>query len=282
MSSISSASSNVLWIMQTNLGQESDIQTYVSAVRRSGAKIAEVSVRPMSFDVPDIEHDGPVILTGSVSFVTRSHETGRWSPGAFSTPDTFTYEGWVEHYGDLLLNSPDGTECTTVAGFLNDTRDPDEFIFVRPVRDAKELAGAVYQTGEFRAWCAEAVLGCFVDVGPETRILIGQPYGIEAEWRLFMAGGKVVGASQYRYQGRLSRVRGAPDQVIAFAESAATRWDPAPVYVMDICLSAGRPYIVEAQGFNSAGHYATDLGPVVEAANAAALACYATHSHSHR
>ena len=267
--------SDVLWIMQTNLGSGSDIQDYVSAVKHSGASVAEVFVIPFSGDLPEVQHHGPVILYGSVSFVTRAHESRRWHPGAFSHPDTFTYEGWCEHYGDLLLNSPDSTIRMSVADFLSCTRTDEEPIFVRPVRDAKEINGGVWTAGEFRDWCGLACQGVLAGVGPETRIIVGKPYGIEAEWRLFVAGGEIVGASQYRRSGVLSKTGGAPAEILEFGAMAAKLWNPAPIYVLDVCLSAGRPYIVEAQGFNSAGHYGADLNRVVEAANAAAVGMFA-------
>jgi hypothetical protein len=256
-----------LWIVQTNMGSGSDIQSYVQAIRASGANVAEVDIIPFSGALPDIEHDGPVVVYGAVSFVSDAQKSGRWSPGVFAAPEVFTYEKWTEHYGDLLLNDSASTTRTTIGAFAESGLPPDQDVFVRPEHDNKAFNGEATTAGAFKAWCQIARVGDLAGVDASTPIVVGTPYGISAEWRLFVCEGRVQGASQYRSRGRLSKVQGAPDEVLDFARKAIALWDPAPVYVLDVCLSAGNPYIVEAQGFNSAGHYAADLVPVIAAAN---------------
>ena len=262
---------DVTWIIQTNFGPGSDVGAWADAVRAAGAHAREVHVVPFSGDLRDIESPGPTVVYGSGAFAAAARAAGRWSPGVFAGPEVFTYANWAERYGAMLLNSPDGAELTTVGAFALTARDPDEPVFVRPRRDAKTIAGGVRTAGEFRDWCARAVSGGFDGVGPETEIAVCRPYGIEAEWRLFVVDDVIRGVSEYSRAGRTSKVRGAPEAVLRFGRAAAAAWSPAPAYVLDVCLSAGNPYIVEAQDLHSAGHYAADLGPVVAAVNAAAV-----------
>lgn len=260
-----------LWIISTNMGASSDIDAYVAGVRASGADVAEVTHIPFSPDLPDVVHDGPVVLYGAVSFIDVAGASGRWRPGVFAGPEVFTYQNWARHYGDMLLNSPDATQLTTVGGFAADARPADEDIFVRPQHDTKSLVGAVWRAGEFRAWCEQASRGDYAGVGAATPIVVGKPFGIDSEWRLFVVDGKVAGASLYRHRGRLLKACGAPQEIMDFARAAIARWDPAKAYVLDVCTSAGNPYIVEAQSFNSAGHYAADIRAVAEAVNRVAV-----------
>jgi hypothetical protein len=80
----------------------------------------------------------------------------------------------------------------------------------------------------------------------------------------------VVTASQYRRDGRLSVQAGAPGVVLAFGEAVATRWSPASVFTLDVCQSGESLFVLEVQGFNSAGHYAADLRALVRAVSAQA------------
>lgn len=259
------------WIIQTNMGSASDIQTYVQGVKDSGANVIEVEHIPFSEDLPDIHVTGPVVIYGAVSFVRAMQRSGLYPLGVFGDEETFTYEAWAEHYGEMLLNSPDNIELMTIEDFCFDARDPQEDIFVRPQHDTKSLVGKVWSAGEFKAWCLEARKGDYAGVTKDTPIVIAKPYGIEAEWRLFVADNKVVGASQYHKHGRLFKSPGAPQDVLDFAQKCIDKWNPAPVYTLDLCRSAGNCYIVEAQGFNSAGHYSCDIKAVAEAVNKVAV-----------
>lgn len=259
------------WIIQTNMGSQSDIQDYVQGVKESGANVIEVEYIPFSGELPEINVSGPVIAYGAVSFIKEIQNSRKWPLAVFGNPETFTYKAWAENYGEMLLNSPDGIELMNIGDFALDKRDPSEDIFVRPQHDTKSLVGAVWTAGEFKSWCLEAQKGDFADLDKNTPILIAKPYGIAAEWRLFVVDNKVVSASQYHKKGKLYKSLGAPQDILDFAKKVIDRWNPAPAYTLDLCHSAGNCYIVEAQGFNSAGHYACDIKKVAEAVNEVAI-----------
>lgn len=257
--------------MMTNMGSSSDIGDYVADVRASGADVAEVSVIPLSGQLPEIEYDGPVVVYGAVSFVTAAEIDGRWCPGVFADPSVFTYENWAKHYNEMLLNSPDGTELTTIGAYGDRSGDKDTDVFVRPQHDTKSLVGSVMTTAELTTWCKKVREGGYADLEASTPIVVCKPYAIEAEYRLFDVDGEIVSATQYKDRYKLKKVRGAPDSVLEFGRKAIERWNPVDAYVLDVCISAGNPYIVEAQGFNSAGHYAADIAAVASAVNEVAV-----------
>lgn len=265
---------NVTWIIDTNMGENSDIHAYAQSVRDSGAKVIEIKYIPFSDEMPTLEVAGPIVLYGSINFIKMAQKSSQFALGIFGDEHTFTYEAWAEHYGNMLLNSPDTTSLSTIEAFSFDERNPSDDIFVRPQHDTKSLIGRVWRAGEFRAWCEEAKKGLFAGVDKDTPIVIGTPYGIEAEWRLFVVDNQVVGASQYHKHGKLCKVPGAPQDILDFAQKVIDTWSPVPAYTLDICKSAGNCYIVEAQGFNSAGQYACDVRAVATAVNEVAIKLY--------
>ena len=81
-------------------------------------------------------------------------------------------------------------------------------------------------------------------------------------------------SSQYFKRGRLFKEIGAPNDILNFAEDVIAKWNPCRVYTLDLCRSAGNCYIVESQGFNSAGAYNCDMEKVATAVNAVAIDLY--------
>jgi hypothetical protein len=266
------------WIIHTNMGEQSDIDDYVKAVKATGSEVIEVNYKAFSGEYPRLKIEGPVVVYGAVNFVKAIQESGLYPNSVFGDPETFTYEAWARNYGDMLLNSSDGTELTTVGRFSAQGRSPDEDIFVRPQHDTKTLVGRVWTVEEFEKWCAVASGGSFADVNADTPVVVAVPYGIEAEWRLFVVDGKVVTASQYQKRGRQYRSEGAPGDILLFAEKVIERWNPAPAFTLDLCRSAGNPYIVEAQGFNSAGQYLCDVVKLARAVNELAVKLWSEHA----
>jgi hypothetical protein len=255
----------VLWIVQTNLGSGSDVPAWLDALRAEGIAYHEFEVAPFSGELPEVAADRPVVCYGSTNFVMNCRKAGRWIPGVWHDDENFTWSAWAKNLGELLLNSPDACEQTTISGLIALSRADDDLAFVRPERDMKEFAGEVTEIGKLKNWCREVMAGSFDQLGPDTPIVVCTPFGIGTEWRLFIVGGSAVAASQYRQNGRLQVRTGAPQDVLRFGEAVAARWSPAAVFTLDVCRSGDRLFVLEAQGFNSAGHYAADLGALVRA-----------------
>ena len=82
-----------------------------------------------------------------------------------------------------------------------------------------------------------------------------------------MVENRVAAASQYYVEGERNVLSGCPVEVQAFAEEmlSAIDWRPDPAFVMDICESDGRLFLLELNSFGCAGLYACDLDAVVNA-----------------
>ena len=107
---------------------------------------------------------------------------------------------------------------------------------------------------------------------PATAVVIARPRPIRREWRLVVAGDRAIAGSQYAVDGGRAVAPGVPREVQAFAESmlADVRWRPDPIFMLDLCESADRLWLVELNGFSSSWIYQCDVREIV--ATVAALA----------
>jgi len=100
-------------------------------------------------------------------------------------------------------------------------------------------------------------------ISKSSRIIVGEPFHIRREWRLWCVNKKVIAASQYRNNFKLEKLRGCPDGVIAFAEARCLQFTPHDIFVMDVCETGGDLYIVECNCMNAAGFYDADIESIV-------------------
>lgn len=213
---------------------------------------------PFSMELPDVPADMPTIFYGSIRMVDLVRKSGRWSPCAFFDPETFKTTAWGPAYGEHWLNH--GSRLTTLSEFVWEPHDPDRLFFVRPVRDAKEFTGGVWSFAQLCRWNSGLIK---TDLGDEQLatipIIVGEPWGIAREWRLFMVDGRVSSASRYKTSGRLDVGADVPDEVLGFGECMAKVFSPHRIFVLDVCESAGNLYVLELGCVNSAGLYAADV-----------------------
>ena len=87
-----------------------------------------------------------------------------------------------------------------------------------------------------------------------------------------IADGQMIAGSPYKWGNRLElssdSLRGAAQ--VRPQEIAAEKWQPRPIYCVDVAFSSGRYRLVEIGGINSAGLYHCELLPVIRAMNAIA------------
>lgn len=190
------------------------------------------------------------------------HRSGRWVPGVFFDEQAFQFTHTLQQYGDECLNSD--ARVTTMAELAALDLADDVRLFVRPVADLKEFAGTEFTLGDYRSWYARLAGGDF-DLCPDTPIIAASIKPIEHEWRLFLVDGRVVAGSHYRSHGELQVSPEIPPEVRVYAEQMAAVWSPSAVFVLDVAQSQGRLCVIEINGFNSSGFYASNIQDIVEA-----------------
>jgi len=200
-----------------------------------------------------------VIFYGGTGWINKVYERYPGLPGIFFNPEN-TPSHCAKVYGEKSLNHD--ARLTTFKKLAEEDHNDDERFFIRPDSDLKEFSGGVMKFGDIKNWCNK-IFTDVPDLG-DLSILIGEPYGLSYEWRLFMINGKYCTGSQYRTYYVLNKSPVVPDEVIKFAEEQAEVYSPSEVFVMDIGKSGGDLYIIETGCFNSAGFYDSDINKIVK------------------
>jgi hypothetical protein len=254
---------NKHWIIQSNLGHNNDHIIIAKACCDLKIDCTLVHVVPFSKELPYLFSDIPTVFYGSTRFVNRVFKSRIWSPAAFFDSVKFTVSHWGPIYKEQWFNY--GSKFTTLKEFIFEPHPLDQLFFVRPVKDLKEFTGSVWSFKDLIRWNTGLLK---TDLGDEqlatTPIVVGEPYGINREWRLFMVDGKVCQASQYRKGHELNISPEVPKKVIDFGEKAAAIFSPHPIFVLDVCESADNLYVLEVGCANSAGFYACNVYEIVK------------------
>lgn len=202
--------------------------------------------------------DGAVVVHGRATLLRTACLDPDYRHGVFFTPETFTPSAYARGWGDLCLN-PD-VEPMRWQEALRALSGGK--LFVCPDDDSKLFTGQVFDEARFHQLferCSNA--GVLTD---EARVVVCPEREIDAEIRLFMVEGEVVSGSFFRPDSSPN----IPDDLRAFARTAAARWQPHDVFVLDVARSERRYKIVEANCFNGSRFYTADVPALVERVSA--------------
>ena len=85
------------------------------------------------------------------------------------------------------------------------------------------------------------------------------------EYRYFVVGDKIVGASSYRILGSANIEGIVPFEATEVAENAISKWTPDDVFCLDVGFDGSRYGIVEANCFNAARYYGANVIHILKA-----------------
>ena len=193
-----------------------------------------------------------------------------WVPGAWCSATNLDCTVYFAHFGRYLLNQHyailPGVEAIRQRDWLFSVFGRDERVFARPTSCHKLFVGRCLDRESFAAGLAPT------RYDPGTLVVIAAPQPLVREWRLVVVGDHVVAGSQYAVRGERALAPDCPGEVRQFAASmlADVPWRPDPVFMMDVCESAGRLGLVELNSFSGSWLYRCDLATVVAAASVAA------------
>jgi ATP-grasp domain-containing protein len=258
------------FIVQQNLLSVIDFDRLKAAIKTVNLDHTFIKVIPFNYEYVEGEpYPGffktlPVFAMGSTTLMRIAQNMG-WMPGVLDGPN-FTYASYIEHYGDDMLNSD--------AQYFR-FKDVPKFRglkFIRPVKDNKAFAGSIVDGVEFEAW-QQLQLETGVTVFPETQVMVAEPTHIDAEYRFFVVGGKVVTGSMYVYRQRLAPRELEPEFSLdmmaqAYAQRMVNHWQPADAFVIDVAatdMQESRFKIIEINGINAAGFYKSDVTMILNA-----------------
>ena len=257
--------------MQWVLQDFEDMRKLAGALQRADLPHSWHKVVPFVGDLhpaPDIPDRDDVILMGSYTLWRYAEREGL-SPGVFRIRPFLHEVPWRPH---MLNGAAEVMRLRDVARHL--PGDDAQGCFMRPVSDAKEVAGGVRSAGEIREMATKALSLPPEDIPvgaltPDTEILLAPAARILAEWRLWVVADRVVTWSLYVDGGRVTYRAEIADDALAFAEAlVAANPGYAPAYVMDVCRTPDGLRLLETNCLNAAGFYAADLDRLVDALEA--------------
>jgi hypothetical protein len=243
-------------------------------IRRQGMLAEVVSHRALAKDAGPVVAGGQslapgacVIGYGTFPFARQILLHHRWMPGAWCSAENLDCATYFAHFGRYLLNQHyaimPGVEAIRQRDWLFSVFGRDDRVFARPTSCHKLFVGRCIDRESF----AMALAPTRYD--PATPVVIAAPQAIEREWRLVVVDNRVVSGSRYTVNGERSIAQDCPAEVLAFAEAmlSEVRWRPDPAFMLDVCESAGRLWLVELNSFSGSWLYRCDLPAVVSAAS---------------
>ncbi len=198
-----------------------------------------------------------------------------WVPGIIGTSQNYycthyygNLEKWLlnAHYYILPLEELSRRVAIAEDPVLENLIKDGNRLFVRPDSPLKPFPGGIYSRKEL-ADLQGFMRGHYLDTS-EILVVIAPENEIEAEWRVIIAQGQVLSASQYKESGKPCYQQGMPDEVRRLAkEVAGCSWQPDPIWVLDLCWSKGSAYIMEINFLSCSALYKCDLTLIVKEAS---------------
>lgn len=201
----------------------------------------------------------PAIFCGTLNSLLDIVDRVKVLPKPFSWHSSVDCSDYYPKYQELLLQTnykflklgevPDDTEIKQFA--VNDK------IFIRPNDNKKTFAGQLVNVDCLYGWMGytKDILGNDKDL----EVIASKPVKLFGEWRFIILNKKVVTGSKYRSENSLDVEEGYDEKAAEFAEIAANKWSPAPLFIIDVGLTNEGYKIVEIGPFSYAGFYKCNL-----------------------
>jgi len=200
---------------------------------------------------------------GSTLLITLGAQFG-WRGLHFDLTQ-MNYRNFLKHHPDMLNDNVMTVE--NAVEWLKHVR-PETEIFTRPSEDLKQYSGQVMTAGEILPWfqsMMDAVGGGSYYMAPETEVVLSSPKNVDAEWRWFIVGGKIIDGSMYRAHNQLRKLHEDDQTVIDEAQALADKWVPDQCVVMDTALVEDTVKVIEFNCINSSGMYDNDVNKIFKA-----------------
>jgi hypothetical protein len=255
---------NIRWVIQNNLIAENDLNEIQETCKTLGVEFQEVTVIPMTSELPDIIHDEKVNLYyGSTTFMDNLYSQLNKPFGLFYNHETFLMTNYIEKWSEHMLNS-DG-RIVKVGDYLAEIQHLIEYyVFIRPDGDGKEFDGQAMKISEVNEFL-QRHLEYDSKMTPDSKILIGPAYNIHKEWRNYVVDGEIVSSSLYRENFRLKKsAEDIPESMLEFVRARISEYQPHDNYAIDIASTHdGTYYIIECGCLNSVGFYKSDINKII-------------------
>lgn len=247
-----------------------EVEPLAAEVHRQGLECRFVTYREIVKGPAPLAPGACAVVYGTYPTVQHAMLRCGWSPGGWCSAEKLDCSAYYPHFAQFLLNERREI-LPGITAIQERNRIFSEFgssgvVFTRPTCVHKLFVGRLISETDFETALAPT------RYDPETQIVVAEPQELGREWRLVVAGDRVVGASQYADQGRKSVAPGCPDGVREFAAAMLhdVRWRPDELFMLDVCETWRGFRLVELNSFSCSWLYACDFAPVVATASLAA------------
>lgn len=268
-----------IWLIEAGVyGAEAD--PLLAEIRRQGMHAEVVPFKALQqtqgrtaggHPLPD---GACVVGYGTFPFARQIQLHRRWIPGAWAGQENLNCTTYFGYFGRFLLNQRyaflPGVEAIRQQDWLFEVFARDDKVFARPTGCQKLFTGRLIVRDTFATGLAPT------RYDPATLVVVAAPKTIQREWRVVVVGDRVVAGSQYAEDGRKALRPGCPEAVRRYVETMLeeVRWQPDPVFMMDIGESEGQLWLVELNGFSCSWLYQCELSGVVsQVSELATAAC---------
>jgi hypothetical protein len=259
----------VTWVLEANVFSEKCFDEMVAHLKSRGVSYHIVKVIPFVHEidgkVPELT--GPVVVYGSIGAQKIAQRHG-WTPGVWTDLVRFSEAEADKHLGDLMLNhNANLVQFSAVSDYLKLFYHPEAPFFIKPNTDTKEFAGTTMLPSEFEAWKDKMLSIGYLDDN-DFPVVVSPAKTLGCEWRCVVVNGEISSASLYRQYQRVMAERHILPEVAALVKETMKKYQPAPVYVIDVAQVGDEFKVVEFNTFNSAGLYECDVGKIIDDINA--------------
>ncbi len=208
------------------------------------------------------------IFHGSLGNASRLRKDLSLVPGSLCDEIGFSYSYIHENYGDYVLNKD--VLFTTIAELIENPSLTEildsEKLFARPNSPLKEFSGRIIPSENLTP--AHFDYG-FYHENINLPIVLAPLKQIEKEFRLVCVNHQILTGSEYLADGRKSGRTIIPEDsedAFVFAQKIADeRKQNDFAYIIDVCSSEGKLFLVEMNPFSGADLYHCDARKIIEA-----------------
>jgi hypothetical protein len=254
------------WILQTNIFKEEAVDRFIECLKRLDVPYELIQIIPFDDKLPKIEsYDGPMVAYGTTTLLKNIKKDKTIYPGMWFNEDEFKPTVWGKQYGDLWLNKIH--KCVKVKDALSCFTETTP-LFIRPDSDFKLFTGDIFYKYDFEMWYEKIKEGYYVNLKPNTEVILSPVYNIFAEWRYVIIDKKVITSSMYQRNHGLN-VSGNRIDIDEGATKLANKiskleYQPSEAYVIDVCKLANNVYkIIEVNCLNASGLYNCDVASII-------------------
>jgi len=260
----------IIWLFEKDVFDEGNPEDMARIATGMGDEVHWVGYVPFGGDLrlPPLGKDDCVLAYGTINLARRLLSTSPCSPVAWFDENSLRCSTYLSHWGRHSVQEyvlVTWAELRRQGDMLYDALAEDGCLFFRPDNNLKTFPGKLVPREEFVHW-HEMESDCH---SPEacSLVMVSRPVNIAEEWRFVVRRGEVISGSFYKQQGRICLNPAWDERARILAlEISREPWQPAPIYVLDVCQTRSGDFrLLEIGCVNTAGLYSCDLEKVVSA-----------------